>query len=84
MPHSAPYPRATHTLTSVCVPGSFPRSPEAWEAEGYAAGYDTRRRDYPATHSGSTLSGGYRTNNSCGRYCALYAMDGQPAIQYPR
>src|SRR6266704_1997830 len=32
--------------------------------------YGTRRMRYPATHSGATSSGGYRTNSSCGRYCA--------------
>src|SRR5262249_39845590 len=44
----------------------------------------TIRRRYPAIHVGSTSSGGEPTNSSCGRYCPLYAIDGQPAIQYPR
>jgi hypothetical protein len=46
--------------------------------------HGTIRRRYPAIHVGSTSSGGEPTNSSCGRYCTLYAIEGQPAIQYPR
>ena len=49
-----------------------------------ATSQGTLRRRYPATHWGSTSSGGYHASSSCGRYWALYAMDGQPATQYPR